>query len=205
MPTPVPHKIIKASPRNAQVMYRHGDTADIIRVIMYADTQSGQYIQPGAAAYLRGKNDRETLRNIYNFVKGNITYRPDRTGHEVIKSPAYLYDVGTGDCKSLSIAVGALCRAMGIPYRYRFSAASTNMQYHHVYVVATDRQTKKDVILDAVHTGFDTEPAHDKRKDIRPGSTGAKAAISGMGAATDGSWILLVFLAIWFLMARKVK
>lgn len=205
MPAPVPHKIIKASPRNAKVMYRHGDTADIIRVIMYADTQSSQYIQPGAAAYLRGKNDRETLRNIYNFVKGNIRYKTDRTGHEIVQSPAYLFDTGKGDCKSMSIAIAALCRAMGIPYRFRFSAAAANMEYHHVYVVATDRDTGKDTILDAVHDDFDLQPPHRKKRDIKPGTSAAKYAIAGIGGATDGSWILLLFLAVWLLMAKKVK
>lgn len=203
--TPAAKHIIKASPRDKRVIYRQGNTADIIRTIMYADTQSAQYIQPGAAAYLKGKNDRETLRNIYDFVKNNLRYQPDRPGHEIIRSPAYLYDTRTGDCKSFSIAIGALCRAMGIPYRFRFSAMSPNLEFHHVYVMATDRQTGKDIAMDAVYKEFNKQPQHEKRKDIRPGSAACNAAISGMGALTDGSWILIVLLAMWLLMAKKIK
>lgn len=186
-------------------MYRHGDTDDIIRVIMFADAQSAQYIRPTAARYLRGRNDRETLRNIYGFVKNNIRYRADRPGHEIVRGPAYLFDTGVGDCKSMSIAIGAMCRAMNIPYRYRFVSGRRGMNFHHVYVVATDRDANKDVALDAVYHDFDKQPPHVRRKDIRPGTPGARAAIAGMGALTDGSWILLLFLGIWLLMAKKVK
>lgn len=197
------NRIVTASPRQSRVMYRNGDTADIMRVILYADRQSAQYIRAGAANHLKGRTDRETLRNIYWLVKNNIQYRADRRGHEVVKGPAYLFDAGEGDCKSMSIAIAAMCRAAGIPYRYRFSATRQGIDYHHVYVIATDRATGADVAMDAVYNDFDQEPPHKKRLDIDPSKS--RGAIAGLGAITDGSWILIVLFALWLLLAKKVR
>lgn len=196
--TPPPRHIIAPPDGQKRVVYRNGDTADIVRVIMMADKDSGRFIQENGLSLLKGSTQHETLENIYAFVKGKVRYKADRPGHEIIRSPAYLFESAIGDCKSLSVAIGALCRAYGIPYRYRFiSQGKRNL--HHVYVVAT--VGSEDVILDAVHKQFGKEPTHTRRVDIRPGQR-IPAGLHGIGNSfwTDtltlagilivGGWIL---------------
>lgn len=89
----------------------------------------------------------------------------DKPGFERVKSPGALYGSGFGDCKSFSIAEGALLRALGIPYKYRFAAYKTG-DFTHVYVVAGN-----EVIMDAVHDTFDDEVPYRRKKDIRPTAT----------------------------------
>ena len=138
---------------------------------MYMDAHSAEWITDRVEC-LRGDTDHDTLRNVWAFVthtvpNANLRYRADRPGHERVKSPGALYSSGHGDCKSFSIAIAAMLRALGIPYRYRFAAYAPG-DYTHVYVVATAPDTGTDVILDAVHTAYDDEVTYYKKKDIRP-------------------------------------
>ena len=198
--TPNPRNIVKQSPGERRVIYRDGNTADIVRVIMLADRDSGRFILEKGVAQLRGANDRETLQNIYHFVKGKVSYKADRAGHEIVRSPAYLFESAIGDCKSLSVAIGALCRALGIKYRYRFIAQGGRRNLHHVYVVATTSEGK-DVVLDAVHKQFNAEPAYSRRVDLRPGQRVPDGIRGGrndfwldtltlVGIVVVGGWIL---------------
>lgn len=206
MPTPKPTSIIKPSPRKRQVMYRDGDTADIIRVIMHADRMSGQFVDSATVDALRGPDDYHTLENIYWFVKRNVQYRPDRSGHEEVRSPGYLFDTRLGDCKSMSVAIGALCRAFGIPYQYRFVRQRGAHNYHHVYVIAfpADGSARGEVILDAVHRSFDSEAPWMKKLDLKPGQR-IPASIGELKFSLISVWPLLLLLLLWFASAKKVR
>lgn len=202
--TPRPHSIVYPSPAKARAMYADGDTGDIIRVIMYADRRSGDFIRPEASRRLQGPDQYHTLENIYWFVKRNVEYNPDTPGHEVVRSPGYLFDTATGDCKSLSIAIGAICRAFGIPYCYRFIRQGGRRNFHHVYVVAfpTDGSASGPVLLDAVHRTFDSEPSHTAKIDLKPGQ---RPPASLAGIMDNGNWILPAALLLWLLFAKKIK
>lgn len=194
--------IVHPSPRDRRVMYRNGDTTDIIRAIMYADSDSARWINPEGLARLKGANRRETLENVYALMQGRVNYKADRPGHEIVRSPAYLFGTATGDCKSYSVAIGAFCRAFGIPYRYRFTSQS-NKDFHHVYVVAT--VDGKDLVMDAVpdnagrYLAFGEERAYRRYADIRPGQK-VKAGISGAIGAPD-FWIDTLALVGVFVVA----
>jgi len=203
-------RIVYPSPAERKVMYPDGGTSDIIRVIQYADRRSRELVRPGAASRLRGASDYATLRNIYNFVKGNVRYTADRPGEEVVRSPAYLMQTGKGDCKSLSVAIAALCRAEGIPYKYRFVRQSGAPRLHHVYVVAMPRDGSAPhdaVILDAVHKAFDQEPQHVAQIDLRPGQR-PPAGLRGTEVGSlfsESSLALLALLALLFLFATPAR
>lgn len=159
-----PRNIIKPAQGKVIDHYQNGDTSDIIQVILKADKQSDRYIDREAAKCLIGTSKYETARNIWRFVKSNIKYRPDRPGHEVIKTPGALFEQGAGDCKSFSIAEVALLRTLGFKnIRYRFAAYAPG-DYTHVYVVCTINN--EDVILDAVYSRFDAEASYYHKKDI---------------------------------------
>lgn len=171
-----PGKIFKTSALREKVRYRDGDTQDIIRVIMDMDAVADQYVNKEAAQCLIGEDDYETLYNVFHFVKQNVKYKADTRGREVVKSPAALFSIGKGDCKSFSIAEAALLRALGFKgIRYRFTAYGSGRDVTHVYVVC--KLHGKDVILDAVHSKFDDEVPYSYKKDI-PAS---RSSISGIG------------------------
>lgn len=186
-----PDRIIKPSPQWEITRHRDGDTADIIETILYADRRAGSFIGSGVEC-LKGATEYQTLRNVWSFIKHNLKYRADRPGHERIKSPGALFASGYGDCKSYSIAIGAILRALGIPYRYRFAAYDSG-DYTHVYVVADSEDG--DVILDAVYKHFDHEHPYNHVKDIRPAGSPV-AAMNGIGEIkVDTTGLILGALA----------
>lgn len=188
-----PDRIVKPSPQWEITRHHDGDTADIIETIMYADRRAGNFILPGVEC-LRGKTEYRTLENVWGFIKHNLKYRADRRGHERIKSPGALFASGYGDCKSYSVAIGAILLALGIPYRYRFAAYDKG-DFTHVYVVADG--VDGDVILDAVYRRFDEEHPYYRVKDIRPATS---PAVNGIGVgeiAADFTGIILAAMAAW--------
>lgn len=189
-----PRNIIRPATGKEVVRYRDGDTRDIITVIMDMDARGDQYVDAEAAQCLRGSDDYATLRNIWKFVKNNVRYQADRPGSEKVKSPGALFKVGSGDCKSFSIAEVALLRTLGFKgIRYRF-ASYDGLDFTHVYVVC--RLHGKDVILDAVHTAFDDEVTYTRKKDIA--AARSISGISGIQASKPVSFNGLVALTLLF-------
>ena len=180
--------LLYGSPEHKVVVFRDGNTSDIIRVIMFADSKSGEFIRPSGLTYLRGASDLDTLKNVFQVVRDNVKYRADRPGFEEVRSPGYLFQSGVGDCKSYSIAIGAFLRALGYSYRYRFTGPSRFGNYQHVYVIATTPDGQ-DVIMDAVLSKFNEEAKHKKRLDIRPGDSRALAALNGIQGGYTLEWI----------------
>lgn len=177
-----PSTIIKTSPLNERTRYRDGDTQDIVTVIMDMDAVSDKYVDAEAAQCLVGADDYDTLRNVWKFVKRNVRYKADSRGKEVVKSPAALFTIGKGDCKSFSITEAALLRALGFKgIRYRFAAYNGGRDVTHVYVVV--KSGGQDVILDAVYEEFDAEHRYTWKRDI----PAARAHISGIGATRTKS------------------
>lgn len=189
-----PNRIIKKSPQWEITRYRDGDTADIIETILYADGKSAGFVLPGVQCLI-DSTQYGTLRNVYKFVKGNIRYRADRRGFEKIKSPGALFASGYGDCKSLSVAIGAILKTLGIPYRYRFAAYGPG-DFTHVYVIADG--VNGDVVMDAVHTAFDDEHPYYRHADVRP--AGSPAGIKGIGEiAVDATGLAIGALAAYLI------
>lgn len=194
-----PRDIVKDSPLTERIRYKNGETNDIIKVIMDMDKVADKYVDPEAAQCLAGSDDYETLRNIWKFVKGNVRYKADKRGKEVVKSPSALFAIGQGDCKSFSIAEVALLRALGFKgIRYRFTSYDGG-DITHVYVVC--KLGGKDVILDAVHSRFDSEVAYAFKKDVRASTS------NGIGAmpTENGNHFLKLFalgLIAWGLIHK---
>ena len=188
--------IIRPSAQTPTVMFRDGDTKDIISVVMHADGQSAGFINPAGLDCLRGATDYETCGNIWAFVKKTIKYRADRSGHERVQSPGALLASRVGDCKSFSVLEGALLRAFGIRFCYRFTAYSLFGDFSHVYVVATLANGQK-VVMDAVHTHFDDEVSFTRKQDNCPKTQTGIGAIPATTSAIFGG--LAVVAGIWWL------
>lgn len=164
-----PEVIIKKSDLDERTRYRDGGTVDIIETILAMDADSIRWIDTAGVECLRGYTDEQTLRNVWAFVKHNNRYRVDRTGHERVKSPGALFTSGTGDCKSYSIAAGALLRALGVPYKYRFTSYDAG-DFSHVYLVARTRSGW--LPLDAVHKKPLDEVPYRRKMDKTPAALG---------------------------------
>ena len=186
-------KEVFAAPKNRErVRFQSGNTADIITTILEADRSADSTVID--AECLRGRNDYETARNVWAYVKGNVRYRADRPGHERIKSPAALFDSKVGDCKSFSIAEAALLRALGFKNVYYRFAAYTPGDFTHVYVVLKPRG-REEIILDAVHTRFDDEVAYRNARDYRASGGGARGVAGLPGSQVNGTFSTAITLA----------
>ena len=108
----IANKTIGKSSNVIQTIHLQGNVKDIVEVILSADGKSKGFTAP-FARHLKGKNDQETLKNIWQFIKDNIRYKRDEAGHEIIKSPGKTWQDKSGDCKSYSVFIGSLLQNLG--------------------------------------------------------------------------------------------
>jgi hypothetical protein len=99
----------------------------------------------------RGRNERETCRRIFDFLKNDLTYIADG-GEQVIKLPSALLKYRTGDCKSYALFTAGVLENLRIPYSLVYTSYNANPVPGHVYVV-----TDSGCIIDAVFGQFDAE------------------------------------------------
>jgi len=164
---------IIASRQIDNLIYKNGNTADIIKTILFADQRSAEFVNKDAVGCLVGRNEMDTLKNIWSYVKKNHRYTPDKPGWERVQSPGSLKASKKGDCKSFSVMAAALLRALGFRYKFRF-ADYKNYDYEHVYVVAYSA-SGREIILDAVHDYFNDEVYYQRIMDKLP-----KAQVGGI-------------------------
>lgn len=131
-----------------------GGIPEIISRIIEADKMAADYLDCGRVRKEYGAN-LEGLKAVFRFVTEKIKYQKDRAGNEVIQLPSRLLKTGKGDCKSLSILIGAFLKCLGVPYFYRFSRQKGDKNYWHVYPVAVFGGQK--IIMDAVIKEFNKE------------------------------------------------
>lgn len=179
-----PKHVFRDSPQWEVTHHKQGSTRDIISTIMYADTLAHTFvIDAGLKKCLVGPTDYDTLHNVWAFVRAHVRYQQDRPGHERVKSPGALFKIGYGDCKSMSVAIAAILRRLGIRYKYRFTAYSPG-DYTHVYIVAYPAGGAP-VMVDAVHKIFDEEVPYYKKKDYTP-QDDVSHATSPVGSGVHG-------------------
>lgn len=200
-----PENIIRPSKGFEYVVHPNGDTADIIRAIMDADAKADQYINRSAVQCLVGRTDQDTFYNVWNFVKSNVRYKSDAPGYEKVKSPGALFHQhGKGDCKSFSIAIAAILRALGYRPAYRFTSYTRRGDFTHVYITVPGRDGQQ-YIIDSTYKYFNREVQYSRKKDIS--ATGG-AAITGAPAVQGGiSDVVGVFTlaALVFITYQLVK
>lgn len=143
-----------------------------------------QPVTKALAKKLRGANDLETSRNIFNWVVTNIRYKKDGS-NQIVRLPSGIIRTREGDCKSMSLLVAALLVNNGIVPKFVYTSYKENdPQPSHIYV-----ETQSGIILDAVWKKFNSEktPKH-KFKKIMDISylSGLDGCCAGLGAAGKG-------------------
>lgn len=159
--------LIPAPPMQDNLLYKNGNTNDIIKGILTHDKYLGKGLKQFAEQFRRD-TDELTCKEIWTFLKYRITYKTDPEGIQYLQSPARLWKTKRGDCKSKSMYTAGLLQCLGIRYRYRFTTYTPGSNIAtHVYVVATDK-FGKDIIIDTVFDRFNAEKHPTFTKDIRP-------------------------------------
>jgi len=132
-------------------LHKKGTNGDIIKAIHkyvpYAKEQSRS-----RAKLFKGNSEKETAKNIFNFLKDNIRYVEDSVHFQDIRLPNRLIKDGKGDCKSFAMFTASILENLGIPYKFVYTSYTDNRVPQHVYV-----QTDNGIIIDAVWRQFNDE------------------------------------------------
>jgi len=155
--------------------YNDGDNKDLRKQIMDVTPEAVAQMR-GSAKYFKGKTDKETCQNIWNFLKKNIRYEADGE-YQIVRLPSALLATKVGDCKSFSVFTSAILTNLGIPNHYVMTSYSKDPTPSHIYVV-----TDSGIICDAVWNQFNAEKAPTYRYKAKPNNMNNKGLGGGCTA-----------------------
>jgi len=164
-----------------KILVENQSTNDIIQSIL---DNHKKYINEykNISSFFKGSNNYETGKNIYNYLKKNISYKIDSANQQLIKSPAAILATKEADCKMYSNFAAGILDNLKIPFVYRFAGYSAfDNQPAHVFVVINPN-TKKEIWLDAVLRQYDYKKPYNFKIDKKM----AVIAVSGIGKAGKG-------------------
>lgn len=169
------------APANSKVLlHDDGTTKDIVKVILVTAPR-GLGDTREFAKYIRGNNNMDTCRRLWDFLKDNIEYRKDPIGEQYIQTPAYTWARKIGDCKSYSIFISSVLKNLGIYHYFRFvSFKPSDTTFTHVYVVVPDKG--RQIIMDVVMSEFNTEKKFNHKQDYKMSKI---YQMSGIGQMPD--------------------
>ena len=113
------------------------------------------------AKYFKGVDERETAKNIFNFLKSEIVYSIEPAENQTTKTLSRFLSDSKGECKHYSIFTNTILQCCGYKPLYRFAGYS-DKKIQHVYSYLP----QSDTITDAVLPTFDTEKKPKIKKDI---------------------------------------
>lgn len=164
-----------------KILVENQSTNDIIQSIL---DNHKKYINEykNISSFFKGSNNYETGKNIYNYLKKNISYKIDSADRQLIKSPAAILATKEADCKMYSNFAAGILDNLKIPFVYRFAGYSAfDNQPAHVFVVINPN-TKKEIWLDPVLRQYDYKKPYNFKIDKKM----AVIAVSGIGKAGKG-------------------
>ena len=164
-----------------KILVENQSTNDIIQSIL---DNHKKYINEykNISSFFRGSNNYETGKNIYNYLKKNISYKIDNANQQLIKSPAAILATKEADCKMYSNFAAGILDNLKIPFVYRFAGYSAfDNQPAHVFVVINPN-TKNEIWLDPVLRQYDYKKPYNFKIDKKM----AVIAVSGIGKAGKG-------------------
>lgn len=139
-----------------------------------------------------GDNEVETARNVFNFLKQNVTYYIEPIEKQTLRSPSAIVCMKQGaDCKSFASFINGIMSSLNrkgifnVPLAYRFASYRYDTKEpQHVFAVLYPGR-KNEVWVDPVLAKFDQrkEPVFIKDKIIKM----ALIAMSGTATKTTAS------------------
>lgn len=145
--------------------YQDGDNAALRKVIIESTPKAAEQMCQYAQQF-KGKDDLETCRNIWNFLKNNIRYVADGE-YQIVRLPSALLKTKEGDCKSYSVFTSAVLQCLGIPHYYAMTSYNkANATPSHIYVI-----TDSGIIIDAVWHTFNSQKQYAYIYKVKPYKT----------------------------------
>lgn len=195
------------------IVKRNATNAELQSAIEAAIPQAVAQTRSIASRY-KGKNEAETCKKIFDYLKNNVNYRADGPD-QAVRLPSGLMRTLQGDCKSYSVFTSAILTNLGIPHKLVYASYDPkDPTPSHIYVM-----TDKGCIIDAVYGKFNAEkkPSYKKFKKMnisyiagvnkrRIGSMGkyGTGGACGIGAVDTGeTWAKK--LGIWNSIPNGVK
>lgn len=147
-----------------------GDLNDIMALVIKVCEDENLTKQVAVFAFPfkgQGFNDQyRKLENLHGWVRRNIRYRKDTPPYQDVKHPAALWREKVGDCKSMTVFIFHVCRAIGVKCKIRFASYNPEKEVQHVYPVAI--LAGEEIPIDAVISTFDDEETATKTIDKMP-------------------------------------
>jgi len=172
---------------------KNQDTGDIVaNMLKYHklyradyDKIAGQFLAP---------TPRKTLRNVFDFLKTNVTYRIEPETRQTLKSPAAIVATGrtTGsDCKNYALFIAGVAESLTrtgkqrIPIAYRFASYKWyDENPQHVFAVAFP-DTEREIWVDPVLPEFDQRKLYNHSTDKKMALVGISGAPDKIGGIKD--------------------
>lgn len=137
--------------RGHTIVKRNATNSELQRAIEGAIPQATKQAAAFADRY-KGKDEIESCKKIFDYLKNNINYKADGLEQQV-RLPSGLMRTAQGDCKSYSVFTSAVLSNLGIPHKLVYASYDPkDPTPSHIYVV-----TDKGCIIDAVYGKFNAE------------------------------------------------
>jgi hypothetical protein len=107
-------------------------SSELQSAIIKALPRAVQQVKPFAEKF-RGANDTETARNVWKFLRTQITYERDKPEAQRIFLPSSFLHFKKGDCKSFATFAAAIFSALQIPNGYHFTSYKSRTTPSHIY------------------------------------------------------------------------
>lgn len=131
-----------------------GNNAQLVNAILVDFGAAVKQTRALAPRFNGGTLDA-TARNVWNFLKHQITYKEDSGLYQHMRLPNALVRTGVGDCKSYSLFAAGIMANLGYPVTFRFAGYSGAKHPGHVYILAGTGSSQR--IIDAVYTSYNAE------------------------------------------------
>lgn len=152
-----------APPKKYRILVKKNyNTQDIINAIVSSDKEGSEKCVERFAKNLHYSSLADLGKQLFDFLYNNVRYIEDPGGSQFVKTPSELWWGGYGDCKSFSLFIGSVLKALKIPYSYRFVSYSNRPVYTHVYVIM--HGPGKDYIIDVVYKKFNKDKDFNEEK-----------------------------------------
>ncbi len=119
------------------------------------------------AQVLKGRDVRETCRNIWQFVYDHIAYKKDEDGKEQVRSPARAWhdrgNIQGVDCDCYTVFISSILSNLNIRHKLRITKYKED-RFQHIYpIVPLNDGTY--ITIDCVVRNFNYEEPYSEKKD----------------------------------------
>ncbi len=133
------------------------------------------------APILQGKNLKDTIVKIWDFLYHHIQYQLDKSGLEQLRRPARLWHDKIGDCDDFAMAASSILTNLGIAHKFRITKYG-KPNFQHVYVIVPNGHGH--YVIDPVLSLANYEKPFTEKKDFNMNLNGIDVAVlEGFGNA----------------------